>query len=180
MLRINSKILAVFLSGMGFLILFSTQLLAQEGKIGYIDSMKLRTTYKEFADVQVKFDQEVAKWQLLADSLKKGVDSLQVDFDKQSLLLSEEKKKEKEHFIEQKKTEYTAFVNQTFGPGGKMEKLNTDLTKPILDKINVALEKIALENNYIMIFDAVNGNVAWAKKGLDLTDMVLDALSKMQ
>lgn len=180
MFRINSKILAVFLLGMSFLILFSTQLLAQEGKIGYIDSMKLRTTYKEFADVQVKFDQEVAKWQLQADSLKKGVDSLQVDFEKQSLLLSEEKKKEKEHFIEQKKTEYTTFINQTFGPGGKMEKLNTDLTKPILDKINAALEKIALENNYIMIFDAVNGNVAWAKKGLDLTDMVLDALSKMQ
>jgi outer membrane protein len=180
MFRINSKIVAVFLSGMSFLILFSTQLLAQEGKIGYIDSMKLRTSYKEFADVQVKFDQEVAKWQLQADSLKKSLDSLQADFDKQSLLLSEEKKKEKEHFIEQKKTEYTTFVNQTFGPGGKMEKLNTDLTKPILDKINAALEKIALENNYIMIFDAVNGNVAWAKKGLDLTDMVLDALSKMQ
>jgi len=180
MFRINSKILVVFLLGISFLILFSTQLLAQEGKIGYIDSMKLRTTYKEFADVQVKFDQEVAKWQLQADSLKKGVDSLQVDFEKQSLLLSEEKKKEKEHFIEQKKTEYTTFINQTFGPGGKMEKLNTDLTKPILDKINAALEKIALENNYIMIFDAVNGNVAWAKKGLDLTDMVLDALSKMQ
>ena len=120
MLRINSKIVAVFLSGMSFLILFSTQLLAQEGKIGYIDSMKLRTSYKEFADVQVKFDQEVAKWQLQADSLKKGVDSLQADFDKQSLLLSEEKKKEKEHFIEQKKTEYTTFVNQTFGPGGKI------------------------------------------------------------
>jgi outer membrane protein len=180
MFRINSKILAVFLSGISFLILFSTQLPAQEGKIGYIDSMKLRTSYKEFADVQVKFDQEVAKWQLQADSLKKGVDSLQTDFEKQSLLLSEEKKKEKEHFIEQKKTEYTTFINQTFGPGGKMEKLNTDLTKPILDKINAALEKIALENNYIMIFDAVNGNVAWAKKGLDLTDMVLDALSKMQ
>lgn len=180
MLRINSKIVAVFLSGMSFLILFNAQLLAQEGKIGYIDSMKLRTSYKEFADVQVKFDQEVAKWQLQADSLKKSLDSLQADFDKQSLLLSEEKKKEKDHFIEQKKTEYTTFVNQTFGPGGKMEKLNTDLTKPILDKINAALEKIALENNYIMIFDAVNGNVAWAKKGLDLTDMVLDALSKMQ
>ena len=180
MFRMNSKTMAFFLFGMSFILLFSTQLSAQEGKIGYIDSMKLRTSYKEFTDVQTKFDQEVAKWQLQADSLKKGVDSLQADFDKQSLLLSEEKKKEKEQFIEQKKNEYTTLINQTFGPGGKMEKLNTDLTKPILDKINAALEKIALENNYIMIFDAVNGNVAWAKKGLDLTDMVLDALSKMQ
>lgn len=178
--RLNFKLAVIFLSVIGSLIPSSSSLLAQEGKIGYIDSMKLRATYKEFADVQTKFDQEVSKWQLQADSLKKGVDSLQTDFEKQSLLLSEEKKKEKEQAIEQKKNEYTTFVNQIFGPGGKMEKLNTDLTKPILDKINTALEKIALENNYIMIFDAVNGNVAWAKKGLDLTDMVLDALSKMQ
>ncbi len=158
----------------------TNQALPQEGKIGYIDSMRLKTDYKEFADVQAKFDQQLAGWQSQADSLKKTVDSLQADFDKQSLLLSEEKKKEKESLIEQKKGEYTSFVNQAFGPGGKMEKLNAELTKPILDKINTVLEKIALENNYIVIFDAVNGNIAWAKKGLDLTEMVLEELNKMQ
>jgi Skp family chaperone for outer membrane proteins len=180
MSKLNIKNRIYFLFLLTFLVLLTNKALPQEGKIGYIDSMKLKTDYKEFADVQAKFDQQLAEWQSQADSLKKTVDSLQSDFDNQSLLLSEEKKKEKENLIEQKKGEYTSFVNQAFGPGGKMEKLNAELTKPILDKINTVLEKIALENNYIVIFDAVNGNIAWAKKGLDLTEMVLEELNKMQ
>ncbi|UCG94617.1 MAG: OmpH family outer membrane protein [Candidatus Aerophobus sp.] len=180
MFKINSKC-GIYFFFILFIVLFiPSAVFSQEGKIGYIDSMKLRTDYKEFADAQAKFDQEVAKWQSEADSLKQELDSLEAEFNKQSLLLSEEKKEEKEKFIQQKKKGYTNYINKIFGPNGDMEKLNAELTKPILEKINIALEKIALENNYIMIFDAVNGNIAWAKKGLDLTERVLEELNKMQ
>jgi Skp family chaperone for outer membrane proteins len=54
------------------------------------------------------------------------------------------------------------------------------LTKPILDKINQVLEKIATEENFIMIFDSVNGNIAYAKEDLDLTDRVLEELEKLE
>ena len=54
------------------------------------------------------------------------------------------------------------------------------MTKPILDKINLVLEKIATEENIIMIFDSVNGNIAYAKKSLDLTDLVLEELDKLE
>jgi outer membrane protein len=177
--KLNLKNWITFFFFLTFSAICTGKVFPQEGKIGYIDSMKLRTDYKEFADAQAKFDQEVAKWQVEADSIKKELDSLQTDFDKQKLLLSEEKRKEKERAIEQKKQGYTSYVNKIFGPNGSMEKLNLELTKPILDKINLALEKIALENNYLMIFDAVNGNIAWAKKGVDLTDRVLEELNKM-
>lgn len=180
MFKLNLKTWINFSFFVTLLFSFTSMALPQEGKIGFIDSMKLRTDYKEFADAQAKFDQEVAKWQVEADSLKQELDSLQADLDKQKLLLSEEKRKEKESIIEQKKKGYTSYINKIFGPNGQMEKMNAELTKPILDKINIALEKIALENNYIMIFDAVNGNIAWAKKGLDLTERVLEELNKMQ
>lgn len=180
MFKQNSKKVIYFFLFLMLLVFSTSPAFPQEGKIGYIDSMKLRTDFKEFADAQAKFDQEVAEWQSEADSLKQELDSLETDFDKQKLLLSEEKKNEKDRLIQQKKKGYKTYINQFFGPGGKMEKLNAELTKPILDKINIALEKIALENNYIMIFDAVNGNIAWAKKGLDLTEKVLEELNKMQ
>ena len=138
-----------FLFSATIVFLLSAPAFSQEGKVGYIDSMKLRTDYREFADAQAKFDQEVAKWQAEADSLKQELDSLETEFNKQSLLLSEEKKGEKEKLIQQKKNGYTSYVNQVFGPGGKMEKLNAELTKPILEKINIALEKIALENIFM-------------------------------
>jgi len=153
---------------------------SQEGRIGYIDSIRLRTEFKEFGEAQAKFDKEVSAWEAQADSMKKELDNLQADFDKLKLILSEEKKKEKEDLLEEKELAYQKFTEQVFAPGGRIEKKNAELTKPILDKINQVLEKIALENNYDIIFDSVGGNIAYAKKSIDLTDQVLEELEKLE
>jgi outer membrane protein len=153
---------------------------SQEGKIGFVDSMRLRAEYKEFADAQAKFDQDVKTWQDEIAEVERVSDSLQDDLDKTSLILSEAKKKEKEDNLEAKKQEYQNLTNEIFGPGGRAERRNAELTKPILDKISQVLEKIATEDNYIMIFDSVNGNIAYAKKSLDLTDRVLEELKKLE
>lgn len=161
----------LILSGLSF---------SQEGRLGYIDSMRLRIEYKEFIEAQAKFDKEVMSWEAQADSMKKENDSLQAEFDNMELILSPEKKKEKEELLEKKKLAYHKFTEDIFAPGGKIEKRSAELTKPILDKINKVLEKIALENNFDIIFDSVNGNIAYAKKALDLTDKVLEELEKLE
>jgi outer membrane protein len=153
---------------------------AQEGKLGYIDSMRLRAEFKEFEDAQVQFDKDIARWEAEADSMKKEMDSLQADLDKKGLLYSETTKKEKKDELESLKAKYQKFVSDTFGPGGKADSRNAELTKPIIDKINQVLEKLAIENNYAMIFDSVSGNIAYANKALDLTDKVLEELQKLQ
>jgi outer membrane protein len=173
--------LMVFLLWSGtFLLLRVNESSSQEGKIGYVDSMRLRAEYKEFADAQAKFDQDVKTWQDEIAEVERVTDSLQEDLDKTSLMLSETKKKEKEDNLEVKKQEYQNLTNEIFGPGGRAERRNAELTKPILDKITQVLEKVAAEDNFIMIFDSVNGNIAYAKKSLDLTDLVLEELKKLE
>ena len=173
------SVAVLFLMAVSFLFC-TTPSSSQEGKIGYVDSMKLRAEFKEFTDAQVKFDQDVKTWQEEITKMDQVIDSLQDDLDKTSLMLSEAKKKEKEDNLESKKQEYQRLTNDVFGPGGRAERRNAELTKPILDKINQILEKIATEENFIMIFDSVNGNIAYAKKSLDLTDQVLEELKKME
>jgi Skp family chaperone for outer membrane proteins len=163
-----------------FLLFFPSSTSSQEGKIGYVDSVRLRAEFKEFTDAQAKFDQEVKVWQEEIDELGKVIDSLVTDSSKYSLVLSEAKKKEKDDYLRSKRYEYTQLANDIFGPNGRAEKKNAELTKPILDKINLVLEKIASEENFIMIFDSVNGNIAYAKKSLDLTDLVLEELKKLE
>lgn len=153
---------------------------SQEGKLGYIDSMRLRAEFKEFEDAQAQFDKDIARWEAEADSMKKQIDSLQTDLDEKGLLYSESTKKERKQELESLKAKYQKFVSDTFGPGGNAEKRNAELTKPIIDKINQVLEKLAVENNYAMIFDSVSGNVAYANKALDLTDKVLEELEKLE
>jgi len=151
---------------------------AEELKMGYINSIKIRAEYKEFADAQTKFDKEIAEFQNQDVAFRQEIDSLQKVLESQSLLLSEAKKKEKEQQLETKKQAYRKFFDEIFGPDGKVEKKNAELTKPILDKINAALEKIANQDGYAFIFDAVNGNIAYAKKTFDITDKVLAELNK--
>ncbi len=177
----NVTILIPFILWVGMFFLFQVnEGSSQEGKIGYIDSMRLRAEFKEFTDAQVKFDQDVKTWQDEIAELERVSDSLQDDLDKTRLMLSDAKKKEKEDNLEIKKQEYQRLTNEIFGPGGRAERRNGELTKPILDKISQVLEKIATEENFIMIFDSVNGNLAYAKKSLDLTDRVLEELKKLE
>ena len=163
-----------------FLLFFPSPISSQEGKIGYVDSMRLRTEFREFGDAQAKFDEDVKAWEDEATQMRGTIDSLKKDLDETALILSEAKRKEKEDSLEVQERQYQKFTNDVFAPGGKAEKRNAELTKPILDKINLVLEKIATEENIIMIFDSVNGNIAYAKKSLDLTDLVLEELDKLE
>src|SRR3990172_8455117 len=151
---------------------------AEELKIGYINSLRVRDEFKEFADAQAKFDNEVTEYQKQDQAKRVSLDSLIKAFETQSLLLSDAKKKEKQTEIETKKEEYRKFFEDAFGPDGILEKKNAEMTKPLLDKINAILEKIAVQDNYAYIFDAVNANIAYAKPQYDLTDRILQELGK--
>ena len=153
---------------------------ADEGKLGYIDSSRIRAEFKEFEDAQKKLDKDAQVWEEELQKLKKEVDSLKTEYDKQKLVLSEEKRKEKEKGIAQAESNYRNSADEVWGPNGKWERRNAELTKPILDKIFLVVEKIATQNNYAFIFDSVKGNVVYAKKSLDLTEQVLEELKKLQ
>jgi len=170
LLRLDRKLSWI---GLGLVVLFFSgyQAYAEEFKLGFINSIKIRAEYKEFADAQTKFDKEIAEFQNQDVSLRQEIDSLQKVLESQSLLLSEAKRKEKEQQLEVKKQAYRKFFDEIFGPDGKVEKKNAELTKPIL-------EKIANQDGYAFIFDAVNGNIAYAKKTFDITDKVLAELNK--
>jgi outer membrane protein len=169
---------AVIFTLLGFLAV-STPAKA-DGKIGYIDSYRIRQGYKEFAETQAKYDKEVTVWQAELDSVRQDLEAATEEYQRQRLILSEDARKRKEDELHASEQKFQEQSNSVFGPDGKAERRNAELVKPILDKINAVLEKVAIENNYDYIFDAVNGNIAYAKKELDLTDMILQELNKLQ
>jgi outer membrane protein len=152
---------------------------AQE-KIVYIDSYRIRLDYKEFQDAQAQFNKEVEQWNADVERGQKELDTMTAELNKQALILSDAKRKEKEAEIQTKKEQWQKMANDIFGPDGRAEKRNAELTKPLLDKINTVLEKIAIAEGYNLILDTVNGNIAYGKKELDITQKVLDELEKTQ
>ncbi len=151
-----------------------------QDKIVYIDSYRIRLEFKEFQDAQAQFNKEIEQWNAEVEKAQKEVETLELDLSKQTLILSDAKKKEKETEIQQKKDMYQKMANDIFGPDGRAEKRNGELTKPLLDKINAVLEKLAISEGYALILDTVNGNIAYGKRDLDITERVLEELEKTQ
>lgn len=173
------RTMAVLVIALAAIVAAPVTLQAQD-KIVYIDSYRIRLEYKEFQDAQAQFNKEVETWNAEVETGQKDIEKLEAELAKQSLILSEAKKKERETEIETKKATWQKLANDIFGPEGRAEKRNAELTKPLLDKINTVLEKLALQEGYAMILDSVNGNIAYAKKELDITDRVLEELEKTQ
>lgn len=157
----------------------SISLLAQDVKIGYIDSIKIFAEYGETQEAETLYKKEVDAWKAQAAQMEQEIVKLQDEIKAQSLMLSEEKQKEKRLELDTKMQEYQKFMQDTFGDDGLAARRNKELTQPIIEKINRILEQMGQDEGYTLIFDAANANIVYADKALDLTERVLEELNKL-
>jgi outer membrane protein len=170
------KIIAALLVTVVIVPLTAISLLAQEAKIGYIDSIKIFADYRETQEAERLYRQEVDQWTAQKQQKEQEIVKLREELQAQSLMLSEEKKLE----LDRKMAEYEQFMQETFGDDGLAARRNKELTQPIVEKINTILEELGKEQGYTIIFDVANANIVYADKTLDLTDVVLTKLNQMQ
>ena len=149
---------------------------AQMGKFGYVDSDRVFAEYKDWSKAQEEFNTQYKAWDDEAKEMQIELEEMMGEFETQKLILSAEKKKEREAAIEAKKQSLDAFTREIFGPGGTAERKNNNLVKPLLDKINAAIEQAATEGNFDFIY--TSSALAYAKKDYDITDKIIEILSE--
>lgn len=174
------KVIAALLVTVVIVPLTAISLLAQDAKIGYIDSIKIFADYRETQEAERVYRQEVDKWTAQKQQKEQEIVKLREELQAQSLMLSEEKKAEKKLDLDRKMADYEQFMEETFGDDGLAARRNKELTQPIVEKINRILEELGKEQGYTIIFDVANANIVYADKALDLTDVVLTKLNQMQ
>jgi outer membrane protein len=118
---------------------FIASIASAEMKFGYINSEDIFARYEGTKDAQEKFNKEVAKWEQLASDKQKEMKEMKDQLEKQSLLLSSERKKEIEAQLQQKLIDYQEFLQSKFGQKGEALTKNEELTKPIIEKINLII-----------------------------------------
>ncbi|MBN1425757.1 OmpH family outer membrane protein [Candidatus Fermentibacteria bacterium] len=165
--------LAIVVAAMGIV----TVVGAAELKIGYINSQEIFLKYRGTEDAQQKFDQEKVKLEQELERKKQELDELGATLERQSLLMSEETKKERMAELEQKEKEFQQYYFEYFGENGRIVKLNAELTRPIIEKMNAILNRIGADENFTVIFDVAAGGIVFAAESLDLTDRILDELN---
>ena len=172
---ITTSLLAAALVSMGI----APAIAQDEIQIGYIDSQRIFAEYKETQDAERIYQKEVDQWKAQAQAMEQEIVRMQDELRAQSLMLSEEKQREKKLTLDKKLEDYQRFMAETFGDDGIAANRNRELTQPIVEKINRILEGMAEERGLAVVFDIANANIVYAKKEFDLTQAVLDKLNEI-
>jgi len=150
---------------------------AQILRVGYVDSQRIFEQYTDALDAQSRFQREITAWKSEADDRHKQLDALRNELKDQEAILSEAKRLEKESALQKAVSDYDKFVQDFWAPGGKVERLNDEMTREVVGKIRDAVELLANREGYDLILDAADGNVIFGVKTLDLTDRVITELN---
>jgi outer membrane protein len=103
------------------LLLLTMTSFAEDGlRIAHVDSKLIFDGYKGTRKAQEEFDRQVAKWEQQANLLQKELASIKERLDKQSLMLSDEKKRELEADYAKKDTELKDFISKVYGRTGEL------------------------------------------------------------
>ncbi len=147
-------------------------------KIAHVDSKLVFDKYTDTKKAQKEYDKQVQKWEQEAATKQKELMELKDKLEKQSLMLSEEKKKEMEADFLKRKSDYEQFVQKIYGKDGELFQKNEEFSGPILLKIKKTIQDVANQEGYDLVLDRASGTVVFWKKDNDLTQKVIDALNK--
>ncbi|HSQ59029.1 MAG TPA: OmpH family outer membrane protein [Acidobacteriota bacterium] len=145
-------------------------------KLAFIDSDRIFREYGKTREAQEAFNREVQELSRTAREKKVEIDEMQRKLDQQAPMLSEAKRDQETQALQQKVSEYEAFIQEHWGPTGKISKLNEDYLRPIIDRVHRIVQDIGNNEGYQLILDAADGNIVYGDKSLDLTDRVLGRL----
>ena len=146
-------------------------------RIAHVDSKLIFDGYKGTRKAQEEYDRQVAQWEQQANLLQKELAALKEKMDKESLMLSEERRKELEAQYNGKDTELKEFISKIYGRQGQLISENEKISGPIIQMIRKAIQEVALQEGYDMVLDRATGAVLFWKKENDLTQKVLDYLN---
>ena len=147
-------------------------------KIRYINSQRILSEFPEALEIQKQLDGIRAGYESEYNTMLQRYESLVKEIENQSLLLSPEKKAEKEKEAQDLGMSIEQFRYQKLGPQGELYKKNLELTQPLYDKIDQIIQRVGAEEEYDYILDVVQGVVLYAKPQFDITNRIIEELSK--
>jgi len=150
---------------------------AQSVKMGFVNDERIKLEYRAWQKAQENWEVEAKAWEEEATTKQDELRELQDDFEKQKLILSEEKKREREAAIKVKADDLDAYTRRVFGPNGEAERKQAALLQPLLDNVTKAIEAVAVEESYDVVFTLQSG-LGYINPSLDVTDKVLKYLEE--
>jgi outer membrane protein len=149
----------------------------QAQKFAYVDTDYILNKIPEFNQAQDKLDALSADWQKEIENKYADVEQMYRSYQQEQVLLTDQMKEKREEAIIKKEKNAKDLQQKYFGPEGELYMKRQELIKPIQDKIYSAIQQLAENNNYQVIFDSSSDLIMLYKnKNYDKSDKVLDLM----
>lgn len=150
---------------------------AAQHKIGYVDSEYILQQTPEFATVQQNLDRMAQEWEREITQKQGEVEGLFREYQARELLYTQEERQQRREAIVQTESEVEQLRMQYFGPDGELFRQQEQLLRPIQERILIAIEEVAKDEDYDYVLDK-SGDVVflYAPEDDDLSDKVLEEL----
>ena len=161
-----------------FLILFfviTNYSLAQ--KFAYVDTDYILAKIPEYNQAQDKLDNYSKGWQEEIEMTMQKIEKMYRSYQSEQILLTEEMKSARENLIFAEEKKVQDLQIKYFGPEGMLFSKRQELIKPIQDKIYDAIQQVATNNKYSVIFDSSSDLIMlYSNNNLDKSDKVLELM----
>ena len=146
-------------------------------KFAYVDSDYILEKVPEYQSAQEQLDKLTLSWQEEIEQIYETIDQLYKKYQADQILLTQEMKTKRESEIINKEKEVKELQRKRFGPEGDLFTKRQELVKPIQDKIYNAIQDLATEKRYGVIFDKTGElSMLFADPDLDKSDDILEML----
>ena len=143
-------------------------------KYAYVDSEYILENIPAYKAAQEQLDKLSGQNQKELETIQAEIEKMYNSYRSESVLLSDDMKRKREDVIVTKEKEYRALQQKYFGREGEVFKTRQGLVKPIQDDIYNAIQDLAQEGSYVVIFDKAGGlSMIYTNPKFDLSDQVL-------
>ena len=146
-------------------------------KVGYIDTEKILEVIPAYKDAQAQLETLSEQYQKKVESEYAKIEVMYNNYQKQKASMSAQLRAQKENEIIEREKTVKQLQMSYFGQDGLMQKKSAELLDPIKEKVDAAIEKVAVGGNYTILFDvAAMQGVAYKNANDDLSSLVIKVL----
>ncbi len=165
------KLSLMFLSVLLCLPVFAS---AQQ-KVGFVNATVIFEQFSGARAAEEAYQKELEDLNVQVTKMEEELRALADTLEARRYIFSEERLQEKRRDLEKKQQEYVTFRQDA---EMRAAQRNDELSRPIVEAIEAATQKVAEQEGFDLVVDAGPGIVVYSKPDLDLTDKVLQSLEE--
>ncbi len=168
------------LFGLAVLLFTGSAVKAQQTvRIAYVDMEYILQNVPEYQEASAQLESNVQRWKSEIEAELKKIEAMKKELANEKPLLTRELIEEREEEIRFEEQKIMDYQQRRFGPQGDLIKQKLQLVKPIQDQVFTAVQEIAANRKYDLVFDKSADVVTlYAADRLDISDQVLRSINR--